>query len=263
MRCHRAGGSQGPHTHNPALDSPQQEHQLLAGFFLAVPVSIPWHVNLFLHPFSVLSLQTPVYTSPSLSMLSEAPSPQSVSPTHVTKRDGLWLSSSSCAIWVPEQPDSPHQGKRCNRRGREAVLMLGLPACGPPQRAVCVSSPRHLQKISFLSFFPCLSPESSNPSRFWPGEEPQTTYVPGTRREGQGTGLKPNPGFKFWLWLFMRTTSLPQPCLDTLICSMGVIVYISKATAEKKTNRHLGKVAGVMFDKHIWMPLTSLLRYSL
>lgn len=38
-------------------------------------VSILWHVNLFLHPFPVLSLQTPVYTSLSLSMLSEAPAP--------------------------------------------------------------------------------------------------------------------------------------------------------------------------------------------
>lgn len=150
-------------------------------------------------PFSRLFLQRPVYTLLSLSMLLEANPPHHhhiclSHPCH--RRDGLWLSS--YAIWEPEQSRACIGAKVVTAEdGTLCPCLDFMPASRSPtptvQRAVCVCHlPRHSQKTRSLSFCPHVSPESPNPARFWPGEEPHTTLVPGTCI----MGMKPNPSFR-------------------------------------------------------------------
>lgn len=120
----------------------------------------PVALKLFLYPFSVLFLQTPVYTSLPLSMLSEAPTPQSVSPTHVSRRKGLWLSSSSCAIWVPEQPRAYIKARVVTEEGRRLCPCLGfMPVV--LHNALCVYHlPDTLRKSVSSASAPALPPRA-------------------------------------------------------------------------------------------------------
>lgn len=143
MRCHGAEEPPRPHPHSTALDSRYQEHPIRAGSW-QWRWSIPRHLYLFLHPFSLFSPKTPLHTALPEHAIGSQP-PHHTHTPHLCHKMGWPLASFLYYFWVSEQSRACIKAKVVAEEGGR----LGLPACPPLQEPYTDRKP--VLSTSFLT----------------------------------------------------------------------------------------------------------------